>query len=43
MLLEQGVPAPLVGELAGEDVEYVCVRLAGAPSERAARSESLMA
>lgn len=30
MLLEQGVPAPLVGELAGEDVEYVCVRLAGA-------------
>ena len=33
MLLEQGVPAPLVGELAGEDVEYVCVRLAGARRE----------
>jgi hypothetical protein len=29
LLLEQGVPAPLVGELAHEDVEYVCVRLAG--------------
>ena len=29
LLLEQGVPAPLVGELAAEDVEYVCVRLAG--------------
>ena len=33
MLLEQGVPAPLVGELSGEDVEYVCVRLAGARRE----------
>ena len=30
MLVDQGVPAPLVGELADEDVEYVCVRLAGA-------------
>lgn len=29
LLLEQGVPAPLVGELAGDDIEYVCVRLAG--------------
>ena len=33
MLLEQGVPAPLVGELADEDVEYVCARLAGARRE----------
>ena len=33
MLLEQGVPAPLVGELAAEDVEYVCVRLAGVRRE----------
>ncbi len=33
MLLEQGAPAPLVGELAGEDVEYVCVRLAGTRRE----------
>jgi hypothetical protein len=33
MLLEQGVPAPLVGELAHEDVEYVCVRLAAARRE----------
>jgi len=33
MLLEQGVPAPVVGELAGEDVEYVCVRLAAARRE----------
>ena len=33
VLLEQGVPAPLVGELAGEDVEYVCVRLAGVRAE----------
>jgi hypothetical protein len=33
LLLEQGVPAPLVGELAGEDVEYVCVRLAGVRQE----------
>jgi hypothetical protein len=33
LLLEQGVPAPLAGELAGEDVEYVCVRLAGVRQE----------
>ena len=33
MLLEQGVPAPLAGELAGEDIEYVCVRLAGVRQE----------
>jgi Arc/MetJ family transcription regulator len=33
LLLEQGVPAPLVGELAQEDVEYVCVRLAGVRPE----------
>jgi hypothetical protein len=33
ILLEQGVPAPLVGELADEDVEYVCVRLAGVRRE----------
>jgi len=33
MLLDQGAPAPLVGELAHEDVEYVCVRLAGARRE----------
>jgi hypothetical protein len=26
MLVESGVHAPLVGELAGEDIEYVCVR-----------------
>jgi hypothetical protein len=32
-LLEHGVPAPLVGEQAGEDVEYVCVRLAGVRQE----------
>jgi hypothetical protein len=32
-LLEQGVPAPLAGELAGEDLEYVCVRLAGVRAE----------
>lgn len=32
-LLEQGVPAPLVGELAHEDVEYVCVRVAGTRRE----------
>lgn len=29
-LVEQGVPAPVVGELAGEDVEYVCARMATA-------------
>ena len=33
MLLEQGVPAPSVGELADDDVEYVCVRLTGARRE----------
>ena len=33
LLLEQGVPAPLVGELAQEDIEYVCVRLAGVRPE----------
>jgi hypothetical protein len=33
LLLEQGVPAPLVGELAGDDIEYVCVRLAGVRQE----------
>jgi hypothetical protein len=27
-LVEQGVPAPVVGELAGEDVEFVCARMA---------------
>jgi hypothetical protein len=27
MLTEQGVHAPLVGELADEDIEYVCVRM----------------
>ncbi|MHA6627913.1 hypothetical protein ACU61A_20950 [Pseudonocardia sichuanensis] len=29
MLVEQGVHAPLTGELADEDIEYVCVRMAG--------------
>jgi hypothetical protein len=33
MLLERGVHAPLVGELADEDIEYVCVRMAGVRSE----------
>jgi hypothetical protein len=33
MLLERGVHAPLAGELAHEDVEYVCVRLAGVRHE----------
>jgi hypothetical protein len=33
VLLAEGVPAPLVGELAGEDLEYVCVRLAGVRPE----------
>lgn len=30
MLVDDGVDAPLVGELADEDVEYVCVRMAAA-------------
>ncbi len=29
MLTERGVHAPLVGELADEDIEYICVRLTG--------------
>ncbi len=29
MLVESGVHAPLVGELADEDIEYVCMRCAG--------------
>jgi hypothetical protein len=29
MLVESGVHAPLVGELAAEDIEYVCVRCVG--------------
>lgn len=33
MLTDAGVHAPLVGELADEDVEYVCVRMAGARPE----------
>ena len=33
LLLEQGVPAPLAGELAGDDIEYVCVQLAGVRPE----------
>jgi hypothetical protein len=33
LLLEQGVAAPLVGEMAGDDIEYVCVRLAGVRPE----------
>lgn len=33
LLIADGVPAPLVGELAHEDVEYVCVRLRGARRE----------
>jgi hypothetical protein len=37
-LIEQGVPAPVVGELAGEDVEYVCARMATAPPD-VARAE----
>jgi hypothetical protein len=32
-LLARGVPAPLVGELSGDDVEYVCVRLTGVRQE----------
>ncbi|MGH3567028.1 MAG: hypothetical protein ACRDRH_13540 [Pseudonocardia sp.] len=33
ILTEQGIRAPLVGDLAGEDIEYVCVRLAGVRTE----------
>jgi hypothetical protein len=33
MLVERGVHAPLVGELADEDIEYVCVRMAGLSRE----------
>jgi hypothetical protein len=33
MLVERGVHAPLVGELAEEDIEYVCVRMAGVSKE----------
>ncbi|GAY09443.1 hypothetical protein [Pseudonocardia sp. N23] len=33
LLVEQGVHAPLVGELADEDVEYVCVRMSGSRPE----------
>ena len=33
LLLEQGVHAPLVGEYADEDVEYVCVRMSGCRPE----------
>jgi len=33
LLLEQGVAAPLAGEMAGDDIEYVCVRLAGLREE----------
>ncbi|MCX6462611.1 MAG: hypothetical protein NTW05_03300 [Pseudonocardiales bacterium] len=33
MLVDAGVHAPLVGELADEDVEYVCVRMAAARPE----------
>jgi hypothetical protein len=33
LLVEQGVHAPLVGELAGEDVEYVCVRMSACRRE----------
>jgi hypothetical protein len=33
MLTEQGVHAPLVGELAEEDIEYVCVRMSGVRTE----------
>jgi hypothetical protein len=36
MLTEQGVHAPLVGELADEDIEYVCVRVSGLRPEVAA-------
>ncbi|MGQ0574198.1 MAG: hypothetical protein ACT4RN_08330 [Pseudonocardia sp.] len=37
-LVEQGVAAPVVGELAGEDVEYVCTRMAGVRAD-VARAE----
>ena len=33
MLVDAGVHAPLIGELADEDVEYVCVRMAAARPE----------
>ncbi|GEL20125.1 hypothetical protein [Pseudonocardia asaccharolytica] len=33
ILTEQGVHAPLVGELAHEDIEYVCVKLAATRTE----------
>ncbi|MGH3613667.1 MAG: hypothetical protein ACRDRK_13970 [Pseudonocardia sp.] len=33
ILTEQGMGVPLVGDLAGEDIEYVCVRLAGVRTE----------
>jgi hypothetical protein len=33
MLTEQGVHAPLVGELAEEDIEYVCVRMSAVRAE----------
>jgi hypothetical protein len=33
MLTEQGVHAPLVGELAEEDIEYVCVRMSAVRTE----------
>ncbi|MGI9000137.1 MAG: hypothetical protein ACR2GH_00565 [Pseudonocardia sp.] len=33
VLLEEGVPAPLAGELAYEDIEYLCVRLAHSESD----------
>ncbi len=33
MLVESGVHAPLVGELADEDIEYVCMRCAGVRRE----------
>ena len=37
MLTEQGVHAPLVGELADEDIEYVCVRMHAACAPRSPR------
>jgi hypothetical protein len=33
MLIERGVHAPLVGELADEDIEYVCVRMSAMRTE----------
>ena len=42
MLVESGVHAPLVGELADEDIEYVCVRCVGdAPRGRRGRARGL--